>query len=283
MTKRVTTRRPQAIRAGIHARQAIVDGELVVLDAGGKPSFERMQQRMNVTRDVDVRRVAVEHPVTFIAFDLLELDGRDLLSTELRIRKKTLRETIVDSPNILFAEHVERDGKSLFDVARESGIEGIVGKRADSLYRPGIRSPEWVKIKSWLGQSCVIAGYTAGRGRRTNQLGALILAVLDGSRLVHCGQVGTGFDEKTLRDLRKRLKPLEVPRPASSTSPPKPPNPPRGSSPSSSAKSDSQAGPETASSATPHTEPSAWTKPSPTAPAKPNRLRSSLMQHPAKR
>jgi bifunctional non-homologous end joining protein LigD len=200
----------QAIRAGIRARQAIVDGELVVLDAGGKPSFERMQQRINVTRDVDVRRVAAEHPVTFIAFDLLELDGRDLLSTELRIRKKTLRDTIVDSPNLLFAAHVERDGESLFDVARESGIEGIVGKRADSLYHPGIRSPEWVKIKSWLGQSCVIAGYTVGRGRPTNQLGALILAVLDGTRLVHCGQVGTGFDDKTLRELRDRLKPLEV-------------------------------------------------------------------------
>ena len=71
-----------------------------------------------------MRRVAAEHPVTFIAFDLLELDGRDLLSTELRIRKKTLRETIVDSPHILFAEHVERDGISLFEVARESGIEG---------------------------------------------------------------------------------------------------------------------------------------------------------------
>ena len=67
-----------------------------------------------------------------------------------------------------------------------------------------------MKIKSWLSQSCVIAGYTAGRGRRTNQLGALILAVLDGDRLVHCGQVGTGFDEKTLRDLRERLRPLEV-------------------------------------------------------------------------
>ena len=200
----------QAMRAGIHARQAIVDGELVVLDADGKPSFERMQQRMNVTRDVDIRRVASEHPVTFIAFDLLELDGRDLLTTELRIRKKTLRETIVDSPNLLFAAHVERDGQSLFDVARESGIEGIVAKRADSLYRPGIRSPEWVKIKSWRDQSCVIAGYTAGRGRRTNQLGALILAVLDGTRLVHCGQVGTGFDDKTLQDLRNRLTPLEI-------------------------------------------------------------------------
>jgi bifunctional non-homologous end joining protein LigD len=207
-----TSRYPeaQAIRAGIRAGQAIVDGELVVLDADGRPSFERMQQRIGVSRELDVRRVAAEHPVTFIAFDLLELEGRDLLSTELRIRKKTLRETIVDSPHILFAEHVERDGTSLFEVARESGIEGIVGKRADSLYRPGLRPPDWVKVKSWISQSCVVAGYTAGRGRRTNQLGALILAVLDGTRLVHCGQVGTGFDEKTLRDLRDRLRPLEV-------------------------------------------------------------------------
>ncbi|MHB8489630.1 MAG: DNA ligase D [Candidatus Dormibacteria bacterium] len=207
-----TARYPEAgaIRAGIRARQAIVDGELVVLDAGGRPSFERMQQRLNVTRQTDVRRIAAEHPVTFVAFDLLELDGRDLLSTELRIRKKTLRETIVDSPNILFASHVERDGTSLFEVARESGIEGIVGKRADSLYRPGIRSPDWVKIKSWRSQSCVIAGYTAGRGRRSNRLGALVLAVLEDTRLVHCGQVGTGFDEQTLRDLRDRLQRLEV-------------------------------------------------------------------------
>ncbi|HEV3275034.1 MAG TPA: DNA polymerase ligase N-terminal domain-containing protein, partial [Candidatus Dormibacteraeota bacterium] len=177
----------RAIRAGIRASQAIVDGELVVLDTEGRPSFERMQQRINVTRETDVRRVAAEHPVTFIAFDLLELEGRDLLSTELRIRKKTLGETIVDSPHILFAAHVERDGTSLFDVARGSGVEGIVGKRADSLYRPGVRSPDWVKIKSWRSQSCVIVGYTAGRGRRLNQLGALILAVLDGTRLVHCG------------------------------------------------------------------------------------------------
>jgi bifunctional non-homologous end joining protein LigD len=199
-----------AIRDGIHARQAMVDGELVVLDADGRPSFERLQQRINVARDTDVRRVAAEHPVTFIAFDLLELEGRDLMTTELRIRKKTLRETVVDSPYTLFASHVERDGVSLFDLARQSGVEGIVGKRADSLYHPGIRTPEWVKIKSWRSQSCVIAGYTAGRGRRTNQLGALILAVLDNGRLVHCGQVGTGFNNKTLRDLKARLGLLEI-------------------------------------------------------------------------
>jgi bifunctional non-homologous end joining protein LigD len=208
-----TSRYPEAkaIRAGIRARHAVIDGELVVLDTDGRPSFERLQQRINVRRETDARRIAAEHPVTFIAFDLLQLEGRDMLSTELRIRKKTLRETIVDSPHILFAEHVERDGIALFEVARTSGVEGIVGKRADSQYRPGVRTPDWVKIKSWRSQSCVIAGYTAGRGRRTSQLGALILAVLADGRLVHCGQVGTGFDEKSLRDIKERLAPLVVP------------------------------------------------------------------------
>jgi len=207
-----TMRYPEApaIRAGIRARQAVVDGELVVLDAEGRPSFERLQQRINVSRESDARRLAVEHPVTFVAFDLVQLDGRDLTSTELRIRKKTLRETIVDSPHILFAEHVERDGIALFEEALKSGIEGVVAKRADSLYRPGVRTPEWVKIKSWRSQSCVIAGYTAGRGRRSNQLGALILAVQDNGRLVHCGQVGTGFNDRMLRDLREQLAPLVV-------------------------------------------------------------------------
>ncbi len=200
----------QAIRAGIKARQAVVDGELVVLDADGRPSFERLQQRINVSRKTDARRLAAEHPVTFVAFDLVQLEGRDLMTTELRIRKKTLRETIVDSPHILFAEHVERDGVALFDEARKSGIEGIVAKRADSLYRPGMRTPEWVKIKSWRSQSCVIVGYTAGRGRRSNQLGALILAIQQNGRLVHCGQVGTGFNDKTLRDLKEQLAPLIV-------------------------------------------------------------------------
>jgi bifunctional non-homologous end joining protein LigD len=207
-----TSRYPEAtaIRAGIRARQAIVDGELVVLDPDGRPSFERLQQRIGVVRDVDVRRVAAEHPVTFAAFDIVQLEGRDLLTTELRIRKKTLRETIVDSPHILYAEHVERDGTALFEEARRSGIEGVVGKRADSPYRPGMRTPDWVKIKSWRSQSCVIVGYTAGRGKRSSQLGALILAVKNGERLVHCGQVGTGFDDKTLRDLKQRLEPQIV-------------------------------------------------------------------------
>ena len=86
----------------------------------------------------------------------------------------------------------------------------MIGKRADSPYQPGRRSPDWVKVKAWQTQSCVIAGWTGGRGRRTEQLGALILGVYDGADLVHCGQVGTGFNETTLRELRRRLDALVI-------------------------------------------------------------------------
>ena len=210
-----TVRYPEAssIRAAISARTAILDGELVVLDAQGRPSFERLQSRINVTRAPDVERAAREHPVTYVAFDLLNLEGRDIMKTDLRIRKKTLRENVRDAAALIFADHVEKDGETLFEQARGNGVEGIMGKRADSQYRPGVRSHDWVKVKSWLTQSCVIVGFTAGRGKRSEHLGALILAVRDGERLVHCGQVGTGFDEHTLRLLRDRLQPLIVARP----------------------------------------------------------------------
>jgi bifunctional non-homologous end joining protein LigD len=209
-----TARYPElrSITRNVTARQAVLDGEIVVLDTGGKPSFERLQSRINVARDADVERAAVENPATFVAFDLLLLDGRDLMSTELRIRKKTLRDVIKESGTLLFADHVETDGVALFEQAKSMGMEGVMGKRAASSYRPGVRSHDWVKVKSWLTQSCVIAGYTAGRGRRSEHLGALILAVRQDSVLVHCGQVGTGFDERMLRTIRAQLAPLVVER-----------------------------------------------------------------------
>jgi bifunctional non-homologous end joining protein LigD len=209
----------RSLRRQVAAKQAILDGEIVVLDEQGRPSFERLQSRINVVRDSDVARAAAEHPATFVAFDLLHLDGRDLMSTELRIRKKTLRDVVRDSGVLLYADHVDTDGESLFDHARRTGVEGIVGKRAASLYRPGMRSPDWVKVKAWLTQTCVIVGYTAGRGKRREHLGALILAVLQDGRFVHCGQVGTGFDQRTLRSIREQLSARVVDRCACENAP----------------------------------------------------------------
>jgi DNA ligase D len=216
-----TSRYPElgALGRALPGHRAVVDGEIVVIDADGRPSFERLQSRINVSRDSDVRRVMREHPATYVVFDILRLDGRDLLSTALRIRKKTLKDVLTPVDGIMYADHVERDGKSFFAAVRSQGIEGMIGKRADSPYQPGRRSPDWVKVKSWQTQSCVIVGWTGGRGRRSAQLGALILAVYDGDDLLHCGQVGTGFDEATLRKLRARLGELVCERSALHTVP----------------------------------------------------------------
>jgi bifunctional non-homologous end joining protein LigD len=207
-----TARYPElaALRRALRGHRAVVDGEIVVLDPHGRPSFERLQSRINVSRDSDVRKVMREHPVTYVAFDILQLDGRDLLDTALRIRKKTLQDVLTPTDGVIFADHVERDGEGFFDAIRGQGVEGMIGKRADSTYQPGRRSPDWVKVKSWQTQSCVIAGWTGGRGRRTTQLGALILGVYSGDDLVHCGQVGTGFGDAVLRALRRRLDELHT-------------------------------------------------------------------------
>jgi len=205
-----TSRYPElaTLSRAVPGHSAIVDGEIVVMNEDGRPSFERLQSRINVARESDVRRAVRDHPATYVVFDILRLDGRDLTSTALRIRKKTLQDVLRPVDGVMYADHVERDGESFFAALSGRGIEGMIGKRADSPYQPGRRSPDWVKVKAWQTQSCVIAGWTAGRGRRVDQLGALILGVYDGDDLVHCGQVGTGFTAKTLRTLRLRLDSL---------------------------------------------------------------------------
>jgi bifunctional non-homologous end joining protein LigD len=207
-----TARYPElgALARALHGHSAVVDGEIVVINDDGRPSFERLQSRINVGREADIRRAMRDNPATYVVFDILQLDGRDLMQTSLRIRKKTLKDVLTPVDGVMYADHVERDGESFFAAVSSQGIEGMIGKRADSTYQPGRRSPDWVKVKAWQTQSCVIAGWTGGRGRRTEQLGALILGVYDGADLVHCGQVGTGFNEKTLRELRRRLDILVV-------------------------------------------------------------------------
>ncbi len=204
-----TARYPEAagIPAQIRADDAVIDCEIVTLDEAGRPNFERLQSRLNVEGRPEIRRAAERAPVTFVAFDLLALNGRDLTRTALRIRKKTLRELIRGVGPLLYADHVEEDGERFFAAVRERGLEGMVAKRADSLYQPGLRSRDWLKVKAWQTQACAIAGWTQGRGRR-GHLGALVLAVLGQGGWVHCGEVGTGFSDAIIRDLLLRLEPL---------------------------------------------------------------------------
>ena len=154
----------------------IIDGEVVVLDAEGKPSFARLQRRGRLTNDVDVRRAAVELPATFYAFDLLAVDDLDLRPLPLVTRKELLAQAVPKLGPVRFLEHIDREGEAFLEQVSAIGLEGIIAKKADAPYRAG-RSAQMLKIKAEPTDDFVIVGFTAPRGSR-GSLGALQLADL---------------------------------------------------------------------------------------------------------
>ena len=209
----------QAAEALTGAYHAILDGEIVALDSKGVPSFQRLQPRMHVSDESTVRKLRKSTPVIYQVFDILYADGEDLTRKPLRERLRRLDEALTPMGSIRRSEGFPGTGVALFDAAREQGIEGIVAKRLDSIYQPGARSPAWVKIKAFRTMECVIGGWTAGQGGRTKTLGALLLGVYRDGKLQPVGHVGTGFDERTLRDLLVILQEHESPTSPFATKP----------------------------------------------------------------
>ena len=199
---------PQSVRA----RRAILDGEIVALDNEGRPSFSLMQQRTGFQPGKRrlPRREGV--PVIYYAFDLLYVDGFDLRRIALEPRKQLLQERIENSEVIHFSDHYAEKGLQLLEAARQRGLEGIVAKKRSSAYQEK-RSSDWLKIKITQRQECVVGGYTDPEGSR-EYFGALVLGLYDRQgRLIHVGQVGTGFDHKMLKEMFARLQPLETKNP----------------------------------------------------------------------
>ncbi len=209
----------QAAEALTGAYHAILDGEIVALDPRGVPSFQRLQPRMHVSDESTVRKLRKSTPVIYQVFDILYADGEDLTRKPLRERLRRLDEALTPMGSIRRSEGFPGTGVALFEAAREQGLEGIVAKRLDSIYQPGARSPAWVKIKAFRTMECVIGGWTAGQGGRTKTLGALLLGVYRDGKLQPVGHVGTGFDERTLRDLLKLLEEHESPTSPFATKP----------------------------------------------------------------
>jgi bifunctional non-homologous end joining protein LigD len=183
----------------------VVDGELCVLDADGRPDFQALQSRDKP--ELKGRRRVKPSPVTYVVFDLLYADGRDLRERPLEDRKRLLEQLIVADQGVLYSKHVIGRGNELFELARTRGLEGIVGKVRASQYR-SIRSREWVKIKVKRRQEFVIGGWTEPRGSR-KEFGSLLVGYYEAGKLLYAGHVGTGYDAARLRDLMSRLKPLE--------------------------------------------------------------------------
>ena len=191
------------------ALEAVVDGEIVTLDQG-RPSFERLQSRINLTNERDIKRATQTCPVTFIAFDLLYLDGRSLLKAPLEERKSLLDEVVVKTDRIDVSTYIEGEGTTLYAVAEQNRLEGIVAKKLGSPYRSGRRAKEWLKIKTTQDVDVVIGGWSEGEGSRSSRFGALLVGVFDGDKLRFTGAVGTGFSDRVLDDLMKQLEALKT-------------------------------------------------------------------------
>lgn len=198
----------------VNALQAVIDGEIVAHDAQGRPSFQRLQQRVNVTSERDIARLRRSTPVTLYAFDVLWYDGEELTTRPLEERRDLLERITTVSPAVRLPLFLDGDGTALFEAAKGLGLEGMIAKRIGSPYTPGRRSKDWRKVKALKTQDCVILGWTTGGGSRSQSLGALLLGAIVDGELVRIGQVGTGFTEDTLAMLLERLAPLERPEPA---------------------------------------------------------------------
>jgi bifunctional non-homologous end joining protein LigD len=188
----------RAIRALPHDA-CILDGEVVVMDAEGKPSFARLQRRGRLSNSLDIGQAAVELPATFFAFDLLAFDDYDLRNVPLVERRRLLMEVVPKLGAVRGLDYIAREGKLMFREVAKLGLEGIIAKRADSVYASR-RSPNWLKIKAERTGDFVIVGYTQPKGSRAF-IGALQLAELVEGRLCYVGRVGTGMDDALLREL----------------------------------------------------------------------------------
>jgi bifunctional non-homologous end joining protein LigD len=179
---------------------AVLDGEIVALNESGEPSFQLLQHYDR----------SAPGPLIYYVFDVLEINGTNTTDLSLLERKKLLKNLLPLSDTVIYSDHVEHHGEAFFEVAKARGLEGIIAKKADSLYYPGQRTGDWLKIKNHQTQDAIIAGFTAPGGSR-KLFGALVLAVREGNQLKYVGHTGTGFNEQSLRELYDLMMPLVQP------------------------------------------------------------------------
>jgi len=178
-------------------KDVVIDGEIVSLDEQGYSRFQYLQNWQKYQQG----------ELVYYVFDLLWLDGHDVTQLPLIERKKLLQQIIPPSNPIRYSDHIEKNGKEFFKVAKKQGLEGIIAKNKSSIYETDVRSRNWLKIKTAARQEAVICGFTAPRASR-QYFGALILGIYKDDKLVYAGHTGTGFNEKSLKETWDKLQPL---------------------------------------------------------------------------
>jgi bifunctional non-homologous end joining protein LigD len=201
----ITVRYPEVGRLpdGLVGHDAVLDGEIVAMDENGRPDFGALQNRMHRTGP-EVGRMAAAMPVTYLVFDLLSWDGEDLLARPYAERRERLDALGLAGHRWVATPWFRGGGAGVRAASEENGLEGVVAKRLTSPYRPGLRSPDWRKVKNVRTQSVVVGGWRPGQGRRAGGVGSLLFGVPDGEgNLVYAGHVGTGFSDQDLKDLKR--------------------------------------------------------------------------------
>ena len=215
----MTAQFPELLMAdeAFRATSALFDGEIVCLDADGKPNFQNVIHRMQQKTPGGIERDRARHPAVCYLFDCLYLDGRAIVNEPLIRRREWLHDAVRVNPTYRSSEGVE-DGPAFFEAVRKLGLEGIVAKQRQSPYLPGKRNDTWLKVKTRLTTECIIIGYTRGKGDRAASFGALHLAQAGPSTklrgadsgLNYVGKVGSGFDDRSLKLVAAELEKLEV-------------------------------------------------------------------------
>src|SRR5438270_4382393 len=206
----ISNRYPELRELGgaVGPRELILDGEIIAVGEGGRPSFERLQGRMGLTAEADIKRRMREIPVGYVIFDLLYLDGHSTVGLPYADRRRLLDELKLKGRFWQTPPYTPREGVTTLEASVQLGLEGVMAKRLDSAYQPGRRSDAWLKIKNHQGQELVIAGWLPGEGGRSGRIGALLLGYYQDGKLAYAGKVGTGFTERMLDRLQSLLEPL---------------------------------------------------------------------------
>lgn len=215
----VTAAYPELAGLAEAAPDVLLDGEVVAL-VDGRPSFAALQSRMHVRAPSQARRLAATVPVSYFAFDVLRLYGVDLTARPYTERRSTLERLGVEGPNWTVPPSFD-DGVATAAAAQQNGLEGVVAKRLAAPYRPGMRSPDWVKVRFGQRQEFVVGGWEHGEGGRAGGIGSLLLGCYDDAGgLIYVGQVGTGFTAQALAAMGRRLAPLRRATPPFDSVPP---------------------------------------------------------------
>ncbi len=193
---------PEMVELKQLSSNVVLDGELIVM-TNGQPDFQAMQLRGKATKKLDIEKGVRELPATYVVFDILEKDGKQLLDLPLSARKEILRDTVAEGKHVCLADYIEKSGEQYYKIVVANGLEGVVAKRKNSVYEPGIRSESWLKLKPTRSCDCVIIGFTGGEESRESTFGSLAVGLYNKSKLEHICNVSSGLSQSDLIALKE--------------------------------------------------------------------------------